>query len=215
MDTGIQIGDVATWIAACVAFVSAVYSVWWPMRNKPEASWYIMKTDGPSSPARLAGLFGWHTHDGKTDPDEVLILHNDGDGPAFNVDLDAIGADVRIIQQTENSQGQSIIMESPNIHLVQPGDTFRAVLWYEESDRTALCIHWTLQPTRLGKRVYHQMPLKGEFEDQPRRPIPEPRDHAPNLTWYRISHSKMASWIRKRFPPLRSDNPKSQKQDPQ
>jgi hypothetical protein len=215
MDNGIQIGDIATWIAACIAAISAIYSVWWPMRNKPEASWYIMKTDGEARPARLAGLLGWQTHDGKTDPDEVLIIHNDGDGPAFNVDIDAVGADVRIIQQTENSQNQSIIVEPSNIHLVRPGDTFRAILWYEGSSRTAICIHWTLQPTRLGKRVYHQIPLKGEFEDQPRRPIPESRNHVPSLTWYRISHSTMVSSLRKQFPARRSENPKSQQQDPQ
>lgn len=200
MQPGIEIGDVATWTASTIAVVSACYTVWWPMHNRPQASWSLMKIESNVKPSlAIPGLDGWLKANQSDEPDWIFELTNDGDGDAHQVMISGIGCNVRIIV-TGDSTGAPIVEISQIAHL-GIAETVYLLVWRnnKETERT-IDVHWTLQPTRNMKRVHHEYVIEGKTEERPWRPIPVHGSKGQNLTMYRIAHSHLAARIRSKFP---------------
>lgn len=208
---GVDWGDAATWCATGVAVASAVISVWWPWHNRPQASWFAAKfeKDKVEPALRLHGLLPFGPSNGRGMPDMLLEMLNDGDGAAFNVTASMEGGECLIVEGHEIDEGNHAHMERPSLNMVAPGERFLLAVWCDEPD-VNLLVHWTLQPTRLDKRVYHRIGLVGGCEAQPVAPIPEPDpDFHPWLWWYRLTHWRIAysrpvRWIRRLAQAVRS-----------
>ncbi|MBF9690636.1 hypothetical protein [Bifidobacterium dentium] len=187
MCTSIGIGDWATWASAVIAVVSAVVSVWWPHRNRRQAGWFIVDHDDVEQAMLTHGLASWRPHNGRVVPDRLFEVLNDGDGDGFNVSFTVDGGEATIVTVQDDGIDHAVT-ELPNVHVVAPGEKVLVVVWID-SDVAALVIHWTLQPTRLDRRVYHRIGVRGKIDRQPWKPLPEPEhDRGMNLTLYRLTH---------------------------
>lgn len=187
---------IASWVGAAASLTGSALTVWWPWRNRPQASWFIQKFDMTPDLLAALGLTGWQTHDGLFDPDMVLDILNDGDGPAFNITLDGTGIKTRIIEFTPIDEDTKALAELPSVHAVGPGEKMRVLAWLDSGrENVSLRIHWILQPTRIQKRVYHEIAVEGGIENQPWEPIPESSHEGPNLIWYRLAHSRPLQWL--------------------
>lgn len=197
---GVDWGDVATWCATGVAVVSAVISVWWPWHNRPQASWFAAMFKGDMGNMLeqafvLHGLLPFNPSNGRGMPDMLLEMLNDGDGAAFNVTTSMEGGECLIVEGHEVDMDSHAHVERPSLNMVAPGERFLLAVWCDGPD-VNLLVHWTLQPTRLDKRVYRRIGLVGYCEPQPTSPIPE-RNHDPHprLWWYRLTHWRISrSW---------------------
>lgn len=192
--SGVDWGDVATWCATGVAVASAVVSVWWPWHNRPQANWFAAKfeKDKVEPALRVHGLLPFNPSNGRGMPDMLLETLNDGDGAAFNVTASMEGGECLIVEGHEIDGDDHAYMERPSLTMVDPGGRFLLAVWCDEPD-VNLLVHWTRQPTRLDKRVYHRIGLVGRCEEQPVAPIPEPDpDFHPRLWWYRLTHWRIA-----------------------
>lgn len=194
-------GDAATWCATGVAVVSAVVSVWWPWHNRPQASWFaaMFKGDMLEQAFVLHGLLPFSPSNGRGMPDMLLEMLNDGDGAAFNVTTSMEGGECLIVEGHKVDVDDHAHVERPSLNMVEPGGRFLLSVWCDEPDANLL-VHWTLQPTRLDKRVYCRIGLVGECEAQPVAPIPEPdHDSHPWLWWYRLTHWRISQSRPARF----------------
>lgn len=202
MTEGINWGDVATWAAAFIALVSAFVTVWWPHRNRAQASWFVIDYDDVDSGLHANGLSLWTPHNGRGTPDKLLRVLNDGDGPGFNVVFTVEEGEAAAASVDDNG-ANTVVTELPTVHVIQPGESVPVAVWFD-SDDAALVIHWTLQPTRLDKHVYHRIALRGKIDRQPWKPLAEPEhDRGCNLTLYRLAHfhetqlaHRLARWKR-------------------
>jgi len=187
MFSSVGIGDWATWASAVIAVVSAVVSVWWPHRNRRQAGWFVVDYDNVVQGMLMHGLESWTPHNGRGTPDRLFSVLNDGDGDGFNVSFTVDGGEAAIVTVQDNGINRTTV-EPPNVHVVAPGETVLVAVWMD-SDDVALVIHWTLQPTRLGRRVYRRIRVQGKIDRQPWKPLPEPEhDRGMNLTLYRLTH---------------------------
>lgn len=183
----VQWGDVATWVASAIALVSALVSVWWPLRNRPQAGWFLADYGGGNEALVAHGLAGWHAHDRKTGPDRVFMLLNDGDGSAFNMHVTVEGGAAYLLDSRDDGTLHAV-RELPTVHVVEAGSSVLMAVYEDDSDSVVLTIHWTLQPTRLYHAVYRRVALRGRIDPQPWKPIPEDPDRGVNLTWYLLTH---------------------------
>lgn len=135
----------------------------------------------------MHGLESWTPHNGRGTPDRLFSVLNDGDGDGFNVSFTVDGGEAAIVTVQGNGTNRATV-EPPNVHVVAPGETVLVAVWVD-SDDVALVIHWTLQPTRLDRRVYLRIRVQGKIDRQPWKPLPEPEhDRGMNLTLYRLTH---------------------------
>lgn len=185
--SGIAWGDVATWVASAIALASAVIAVWWPHHNRPQAGWFAIDYADVPAGMYANGLSAWTPHNGRGMPDKLLRVLNDGDGAAFNVSFTVEGGDAATASAVDD--GVSVVVtEPPVVHVIRPGESVAVAVWMDADD-VALLIHWTLQPTRLDRRVYHRIPIRGHIDRQPWKPLAEPEhDRGMNLTLYRLTH---------------------------
>lgn len=186
-----NIPDLATWLGAGIALVSAGFSFWYPWYTRVRARWFIQQSYWSQDVARVHKLEYFSTHSGRSDPDLVLEIFNDGDGAAYNVMIDVEGGEGCIFHIESLSDDFDKAAELPNVPMVNPQESFTVALWCDDPDLVVLKVEWTVQPTHLQKRVYYQYALVGEIEPQPRYPIPLKRERRPWLWWYRLTH-----WLR-------------------
>lgn len=193
-------GDTATWFAALVAVVSAAITVWWPWINRPQANWFIIDYADATAALTANNISSWKPHNGRGMPDRVFEILNNGDGAAFNVSVTVEGGEAAIVTGKNDEVG-TVVIELPNVHVVQAGGSFIVGAWLD-SDTASVLIHWTLQPTRMNHRVYCRVCIAGQIDKQPWKPIREPdHDRGTNLTWYLLRHPR-ESWFGRRL----SDN---------
>mgnify|MGYP007073511063 CR=1 FL=1 len=192
-----DLGDAATWVATGIAAFSAFVTVWWPLRNRPQASWFVQTFDDGDAALVAHGLCGWTAHDRKEVPNRVIGLLNDGDGAAFNMSIETEGGAAYIVS-VEDDGTNCIRRELPNVQIVNAGDSVLVAVYDDSPDTVVIDVHWVLQPTRLQKEVHRRIALKGEIEKQPRDPIPvKDTDPAPSLWRWRLAHSRMAQSARR------------------
>ncbi|MEE8667251.1 MAG: hypothetical protein SOI13_05240 [Bifidobacterium mongoliense] len=185
----------ASWAGAAVSLAGTAITVWWPWRNRPQASWFVQRFEATDEALYSRGLLDAQPHDGLGRPEFLLDVLNDGDGPAFDITVDSDACIIRILKVKTLSTGERVVEELPNAHSVKPGESFLAAVWNSAvKDNVVFSVHWTLQPTRYQSRVYHSFALKGDLERQPWKPIPEGSRDGSNLTWYLLSHSTVAKW---------------------
>lgn len=190
-------GDVATWFAAFVAVISAAITVWWPWINRPQASWFVIDYNDVTSALLTNNLIQWNPHNGRGLPDKVFEILNDGDGAAFNVSITMEGGEAAIVTGRDDGVN-NVVIEIPNVHVVQAGGSFIVGVWLD-SDTASILIHWTLQPTRKDRRVYHRVGIAGQIDRQPWKPLREPDyDRGANLMWYLLRHPR-ESWFGRRL----------------
>lgn len=97
-----NLGDAATWFSAGVAVVSAIFTVWWPWHNRPQACFVSMPFDSfDAFAAALPEFRGLDMLYTRGEPDYAVKLTNAGDCVAFDVSLSAIDCDVFIVEPVE------------------------------------------------------------------------------------------------------------------
>jgi hypothetical protein len=213
-EVSMEPGDIATWAAALIAVVSAVLTIWIPLRRRPEAGWAVLSLN--SDPERAyPGLERFRKGLKLGTPDLCLMLLNDGDGDAYDVVVDGIGCNVEMLDVERYSEGHNEFSKLSLYPRIGMTDS-RLLLAYRdeksESDFIGIRIHWLLSPTRLQKKVFQQLSLEGEMPPMPKYPIPEPsKEKTVGLLRYRFqerSRQRKRKQSQSQHVALRHDAPK-------
>lgn len=150
---GMPVGDWATWIAAAIAFASAFIAVWWPWHNRSQASWAVAKMgeNGEDGSSAFAGLREWMNANEIKAPDKILEISNDGDGDAFDVEIQGVQCEIKRVERHGD-----VFVTTSLYSRVKTADSMIVFVYFpkRQAEYYGLRIEWTLRPTRLGRRVY-------------------------------------------------------------
>lgn len=188
-----NLGDAATWFSAGVAVVSAIFTVWWPWHNRPQACLVSIPFDSFDAFAAVVPEFrGLDMLYTRGEPDYAVKLTNSGDCIAFDVSLSAIDCDVFIVEPVEGSENtrrsRKILFPSA-LPSISCGESVLVVAYrHKNAQRSGFRVRWMARPVRCHKYVSQLIELEGKFALQPYNPIPEKRSYRPFVWFYKLSH---------------------------
>ncbi|EPI53514.1 hypothetical protein [Gardnerella pickettii] len=188
-----NLGDAATWFSAGVAVVSAIFTVWWPWHNRPQACLVSMPFDSFDAFAAVLPEFrGLEMMYTRGQPDYAVKLTNSGDCVAFDVSLSAIDCDVFIVEPVEGvveGRGSRKILLPESLASISCGESVLVVAYrHKNAQRSGFRVRWMARPVRCHKYVSQLIELEGKFDLQPYNPIPEKRSYHPFVWFYRLTH---------------------------
>ncbi|WP_116689659.1 hypothetical protein [Gardnerella vaginalis] len=188
-----NLGDAATWFSAGVAVVSAIFTVWWPWHNRPQACFVSMPFDSfDAFAAALPEFRGLDMLYTRGEPDYAVKLTNAGDCVAFDVSLSAIDCDVFIVEPVEgvvDARGFRKILLPESLASISCGESVLVVAYrHKNVQRSGFRVRWMVRPVRCHKYVSQLIELEGKFDLQPYNPIPEKRSYHPFVWFYRLTH---------------------------
>jgi hypothetical protein len=222
MSSGIQIGDAATWVAAGIAAVSAITTVWWPWHTRG-----LPKITGRSTTP--------HKIDGRMPklivacdnrrPFLFIEWRNDGDGTAHAITVKPANKDLDIYLMIEKPDEKDGFQMIDNVALLKPGQSFvTAVLPNLQTDleHVPVILEYQEEPTRLvHSRVSKQMTLSYRLPALRPLDIREKRAAWEYLrsvcasTGYGSTDAELRHWAKQvlahweELDPARHDNPQS------
>lgn len=191
VNSGIALGDAATWAGAVVAVFAAMFTVWWPWKNRPQPQWMpVNETDTNlrSSP-KLSGFKGFFVDvNGITmHPDRILRVYNVGDGPAYGVMAD----EDSIVMEPGCDGVPGSRAATDYVASIQPGEFFFLVrLAGSVEHKESITLHWLATPTNRGRMYVQEIPVtESDFGR-----VPSPR---------LLCRSQTVEWKRNRPAPHR------------
>ncbi|MFU0591401.1 hypothetical protein ACMZ8P_01685 [Gardnerella leopoldii] len=188
-----NLSNAATWFSAGAAVVSVIFTVWWPLHNRPQACWFSIAFDSFDSFAAVVPEFrGLEMMYTRGEPDYAVNLTNSGDCDAFDVSLSAIDCDVFIVKPVEgavNARGLRKILLPSALPSISCGESVLVVAYrHKNAQRSGFRVRWMARPARCHKYVSQLIELEGKFALQPYNPIPEKRSYRPFVWFYKLSH---------------------------
>lgn len=154
-------GDVATWMSAFVAFMSAIATIWWPWITRPRPSWFpVLETDSDMrANPRLSGfdMFFPEINGVTIWPQRIIRMYNAGAAPAYGVFVEPKEA---VVIEVGDADEQGSKAATDNVAMVPPGGFFYVALMHDRTlEDSFVRLYWSESPTSTAHMYVQEIPV--------------------------------------------------------